>query len=113
MASKEELKECMDIVVERLNDLGPDVAADWGGSVQWVFPDLNTGWLLKVAMDGTTESCDEKLDEEAASGVLEMDSDIWVGIIKKTINPQEAKAEGKMQVRKSIEALMKVLPLVT
>jgi len=112
MAKKAELERCMKVVVDRLNELGPDVAPEWGGSVQFVFPDLHTGWLLKVAMDGTVESCIEKIDEEAATGVIETDSDTWVDVINKKIHPSEAKASGKIQVRKSIEALIKILPLV-
>ncbi len=73
----------MKVMVDKLSEVGPDVAADWGGSVLYLFPDLHTGWLLKMAMDGTVESWDEKIDEEAASGVLEMDSDTWVGVINK------------------------------
>ena len=110
MAKKEELKECMKVMVDRLNEVGPDIAPEWGGSIQFVFPDLHTGWLVKMAMDGTVESWDEKIDEEAATGVLEVDSDTWVGVINRKIATAEAKASGKIQVRKSIEALIKVLP---
>lgn len=112
MADKAELERCMKVACERLDELGPDVAPDWGGSIQFVFPDLGTGWLLKVSMEGTTESCEEKIDEEAATGVLEMTSDTWVDIINKKLHPSEAKAENKIQVRKSVEALIKVMPLV-
>ena len=100
----------MDTIVDRLNEVGPYVAADWGGSVQFVFPDLNTGWLLKMAMDGTVESCAEKIDEGAANGVVEVDSDTFVGIYSKKISTGEARASGKMQVRKSLDALVKILP---
>jgi putative sterol carrier protein len=110
MANKEEVKKCVQVIVDKLNEVGPIVAEEWGGSVQFVISDLKTGWLIKMAMDGTVESCDEKIDEEAALGVLEMDSDTFVGIINKTLNPLEAQAEHKIQVRKSMEALMKVLP---
>ncbi len=110
MAKKEEAKKWMDTIVSRLNEVGPYVAADWGGSVQFLFPDLGTGWLLKMAMDGTVESCAEKIDEEAANGVLEMDSDTFVGIYSKKISTGEARASGKMQVRKSLDALVKILP---
>jgi len=110
MAKKEELKECMKVMVDRLNEVGPDVAPEWGGSIQFVFPDLHTGWLVKMAMDGTVESCNESTDEAAASGVLEMDSDTFVGIYSKKISTGEARASGKMQVRKSLDALVKILP---
>ena len=110
MAEKEELEKCMKVVVDKLNEVGPDVASEWGGSVQFIFPDLGTGWLVKMAMDGTVESCDEKIDEEAAAGVLEMSSDTFVGIYTKQFSPMEAQADGRMQIRKSIDALIKILP---
>ena len=87
-------------IVEKLNDVGPYVAPDWGGSVQFVVPDLGTGWLLQMAMDGTVESCDEKVDEEAATGVVEMDSDTFVAIYTKTMTPMEGTAQGKVKTRK-------------
>jgi len=37
----------MKVMIDKLNEVGPYTAADWGGSVQLVFPDLGTGWLLK------------------------------------------------------------------
>ena len=110
MANKEEVEKRVQVIVGKLNEVGPIMAEEWGGSVQFVISDLETGWLIKMAMDGTVESCDEKIDEETALGVLEMDSDTFVGIIDKTLNPLEAQAEHKIQVRKSMEALMKVLP---
>ncbi len=110
MAKKEEATKLMRAMVDKLNEVGPDVAAQWGGSIQFVISDLHTGWLVKMAMDGTVESWDEKIDEEAASGVLEMDSDTWVGIMNKTLSPMEANANGKMKVRKSVEALIRILP---
>jgi putative sterol carrier protein len=110
MAKKEEVKKWMQVIVDKLNEVGPITAEGWGGSLQFVISDLKTGWLVKMAMDGTVESWDEKIDEEAALGVLEMDSDTFVGIINKTLNPLEAQAEHKIIVRKSMEALMKVLP---
>ncbi len=110
MATHAEVKKQMQVFVDRLNDIGPDICQDWGGSVQFVFPDLKTGWLMKFKMDGTVESCHEKVDEKAATGVLELDSDTWVGIITKTINTSEAKASGKVIPRGSIEAIIKISP---
>ncbi len=109
MAKKAVVKKWMDTIVERLNDMGPFVCKDWGGSVQFIFPDLKTGWFLKMKMDGSVESLVEKIDEKAASGTVETDSDTFIGIYEKTIGPSEAMASGKMKARGSLEALMKVL----
>ena len=109
MAEKAEVEKWIATIVEKLNDVGPYVAADWGGSVQFVVPDLDTGWLLQMAMDGTVESCDEKVDEDAATGVVEMDSDTFVAIYTKAVSPMEASAQGKVKTRKSLDALIKIL----
>ena len=109
MADKAEVQKYMDGIIEKLNEVGPIIAEDWGGSVQFVVPDLDTGWLLQMAMDGTVESCDEKVDEEAATGVVEMDSDTFVAIYTKAVSPMEASAQGKVKTRKSLDALIKIL----
>jgi sulfur carrier protein ThiS len=110
MAEKAEVEKWMQVIVEKLNDVGPIVAPDWGGSAQFVFPDLGTGWLLKMNMDGTVESCEEKIDEEAADGVVEFHSDTFVAIYNKEVVPMEAYSDGRLKVRKSIDALIKILP---
>ncbi|HJX69626.1 MAG TPA: hypothetical protein VJ441_00870 [Dehalococcoidia bacterium] len=114
MADKAEMKKWIQTIVEKLNDVGRYTAADWGGSVQLIIRDLGTGWLLKFAMDGTVESCDEKIDEEAATSVLEFDSsDTFIGIQEKTVDGMEAFSLGKVKARKSMDGLVKVFaPLV-
>ena len=56
MAEKAEVQKRMQTMVDQLNEVIPDTAAEWGGAVQFTFPDLATGWLVKMAMDGTVES---------------------------------------------------------
>jgi hypothetical protein len=109
MATKAEVQEWLDTIVKKLNEVGPYVAEDWGGSVQFIFPDLGTGWRLKLAMDGTVESLEEKIDEEASTGVVEMDSDTFIGIYEKRVESMEARAMGKLKTRKSLDALIKVV----
>ena len=110
MAKKEELEILLQAIVERLNDVGPDVAADWGGSLLYVISDLRTGWLVKMAMDGTVESCNETTDEKAASGVVELNSDTFVDIYTGKTTPMNAVAAGKIKMRKAMDALVKILP---
>jgi putative sterol carrier protein len=110
MAKKEEVEKLFQEIIERLNDVGPDVAADWGGSLLYVIPDLGTGWLLKMAMDGTVESLTESTDEEAALGVVELDSDTFVDIYTGRNSPMNAVAAGKCKMRKAMDALVKILP---
>ena len=109
MADKEALKKRLDQAVERLNDIGPDVVDDWGGSILFKTPDLDTGWFMQMAPDGTVESLEEKMDEEAATSVIEADSDILLGILNGDINPSQAKSEGTMRPSKALDGLALVL----
>ena len=110
MAKKEEIVEILRKTVETMKEIGPSVAEGWGGSVQIIIPDLKTGWLMKFAMDGTIERWDEKIDEETADGVLEINSDVFVDIWEKRLGPMEALADHKLDARKSLDALIKLLP---
>ena len=109
--NKPEIEKWFKIIVDRINEKGPDAAPDWGGSVQFLFPDLQTGWLLKLTMEGEVEFLEEKVDENYATAVIEMDSDSFLAIYNKTKTPTDVFTSGKMQIRKSIEALTKVLPM--
>lgn len=112
MATRERILEIMKEFIEKVNEIGPMVAEDWGGSAQVIISDMNTGWLVKFAMDGTVESWDEKIDEETADGVLEVNSDIFVDIWEKRLPGMQALSEGKLVTRKSLEALMKLAPVI-
>ena len=112
MAEKAEVQKRMQIMIDKLNEIGPDSAAEWGGMVQFTFPDLATGWLVKMAMDGTVQSWDEKLDEETADGVIEMDGDTFIGVIDKTVIPMEAFTVGKIKTRKGMDGLIKMMPAI-
>ena len=109
MADKEALKKRLDQAVDRLNDIGPDVVDDWGGSILFKTPDLDTGWFMQMAPDGTVESLEEKVDEEAATSIIEAESDILLGILNGEVNPQQARAEGKMKADKALDGLALVL----
>ncbi len=109
MADREALKKRLDQAVEKLADIGPDIADDWGGTILFKVPDLETGWMMKMAMDGTVESLEEKVDEEAATSIIDADSDILLGILNGDVNPTQARAEGKMRAEKALDGLALVL----
>lgn len=81
MADKAALKERLDGMVERLANVGADVAEVWCGTILFKAPDLGTGWMVKMAMDGTVESLEERVDEEGATNIIEADSDTLLEII--------------------------------
>ncbi len=111
MAKKAEVEKYIQQIVDKLNDVGPIILEGWGGSAMFVISDLHTGWLLKMAMDGSVESCSESTDESAAGGVLEMDSDTFVGIWgTKKMAAIDAYDSGKMRARGSQDVLVKIMP---
>ncbi|TAK35048.1 MAG: hypothetical protein EPO21_07515 [Chloroflexota bacterium] len=110
MADKAKLEKRLDIMVERLADVGPDIAEDWGGTILFKATDLNTGWMMKFAMDGTIESLEERMDEEAATSIMEADSDTLLGIFNGDINPMEARAKGSMRAEKALDPLALIMP---
>ena len=112
MADKAQIRKRLDLAVEKLEDIGPYVAEGWGGSILFKVPDLDTGWMIKMAMDGTVESLEEKVDEEAATSIIETDSDRLLGIFNGEINASEARAEGTMRADKSLEALARIMPAI-
>lgn len=111
MATQEEVQKWMQVVVDRINERGPDAVPYWGGVLQLVISDLDTGWLVKLAMDGTVESCVEQVDEKAATCVLEMPSDLFVGLYSGSIPVDEVRASGKLRVRKDKLALARLIPI--
>jgi hypothetical protein len=112
MATKEKVVQCLEGVVEAGNEIGPMIAEGWGGKVQIIMSDLKTGWLFKFAMDGTIEGWPEMVDEDAADGVMECESDVFVDIWEKRLPGMEALANGQLTIRKSLDAMMKLAPII-
>lgn len=112
MADKAQIRKRLDLAVEKLEEVGPYVAEGWGGSLLLKVTDLQTGWMMKMAMDGTVESLEESVDEEAATSIMETDSDRLLGILNGEINPSEARAEGTMRADKSLDALARIMPAI-
>lgn len=52
----------------------------------------------------------EKVDEAAASSIIETDSDTLLGILNGNINPMEAGSDGSMRAGKSLDALARIIP---
>lgn len=109
MVDKAEIKKRLDVAVEKLADIGPDVAEGWGGTILFKCPDLKTGWMMKMSKDGTVESLTEKMDEQAATSIIEAESDILLRILNGDINASEARSTGKMRAEKALDGLALVL----
>ena len=52
----------------------------------------------------------EKVDEAAASSIIETDSNTLLRILTSNINPMEAWSDGLMRADKSLDALARIIP---
>ena len=52
----------------------------------------------------------EKVDEAAASSIIETDSGTFLRIINGNINPMEAWSDESMRADKSLDALARIIP---
>ncbi len=109
MAKKAEVEKYIKKIVARLNDVGPVVLEDWGGTALYLITDLKTGWKIKMAKDGSVESCVETTDESDC-GIVELDSDTFVGIYSKKIGAPDAFQDGKMKCDRGMDVLVRMMP---
>ena len=112
MADKDAIKNRLDKMVKKLEEVGPDVAEGWGGTILFKIVDLDIGWMMKFAQDGTVESLEEKIDEDAATSILEFKSGAFIDVFNGKVPPAQAKGIGDMRVYKSIDALVAIMPEV-
>jgi len=110
MVSKAETEKLIKQVCDRIDSIGVEKLA--GKLMQFEFPDLGTGWLIKIASDGTVESCQEMIDKKLAYTTTIMDSDTFEKIITRTATPFDLFAAGKIKVEGTQEALLLFLPIL-
>ncbi len=112
MADRDAIKRRLDKMVKKLDEIGPDVAEGWGGTILFKVVDLDTGWMMKFAENGTVESLEEKVDEDTATSILEFKSDALLDVLNGKVHPSEAKGRGDMRVYKAIDALVSIMPAI-
>jgi len=116
MAEKQKTaEELIKTIVTKLNEIA-DVNEGWGKAVQFSFSDINVGYYLKLAMNGTVEKCDKKpaseMRVEDAEGTVILDVDTLKGILDKTVDPMEALGKGLLRIEGKMDALMKLAPVI-
>lgn len=112
MASRKEVEEAVKEIIKRVDELGPELLDEWGGSVQMSFADINTSWFFKFSMDGRIEEYGEEDRSNEVEAVAHMDSDTFVGMVNGTINPMEAFYTGTIKVDGAVDALLKMAPIL-
>lgn len=106
MVSPEELKEELVKWVKMLDN--PEIAAEFEGynkTMQFIFPDID--YKLKFIFENQTARLEEGVDNNAAMG-LEVNSDLFLGILTGELDPMEAFMEGELKTKGDMNALQKL-----
>ncbi len=109
MVDKEKMAaELMNEMVKRIND-SAEMMADWGKAFQMVFTDINTGYWLKVAMNGKVEKLEKVIkDKTESAAVISCSVNTFKGLMNKTIGAQSALGSGELKVDGPMSELLKL-----
>ena len=101
-------EELMNEVVKRINE-SAEAMEGWGKAFQMFFTDINTGYWVKVAMDGHVEKFEKGMkDRKESAAVISIDVDTFGGILNKTTGAQEAMNKGKIKIDGGLAELIKL-----
>jgi len=116
--SEEKKKIAEDIMMKmekRLNE-NKDLNEGWGKSVQVIYTDIETGYQIKFAMDGSVERVERKAASECkpedAQATFFGAVDHIKYIIDGKISAMEALGTGKFRIEGPLEALKKLGPAI-
>ena len=110
MSSKENIKEGLQSIISKFED--DKVKEDFqrfNKIVQFVYPDVDTSYNLKI-MGGKAEISEER--DLRPNVVITLNSDTFLAIIKKEVNALEAFAAGKIKFKGSMVDLLKLQKLL-
>ena len=79
-------------------------------SLQFMFPDLQRNFVLRIAQDGNATLTEETLPQPDIK--VTTNSDVLAGILDRTINPELAFITRKIKVSGSMEDLLKLQKLL-
>ena len=105
------LEEALQKIVDRYND--PKVAKSfqkWDEILMMTFPDVNKSYLYKINKDEVIKLM-EGYDEEAAVQV-KLNSNIFIKMMTKQINPIKAYSSGELEVAGKMRDLLKLRKLM-
>jgi putative sterol carrier protein len=105
------LEEALQKIVDRYND--PKVSSSfskWDDTLMMTFPDIDTSYLYKINRDQGIELV--KGYEEDAAVQVNIDSDVFIKMMTKQINPIKAYSSGKLEVVGKMRSLLKLRKLM-
>lgn len=105
------LEEALQKILDRYND--PNVSkafVNWQNTLMITFPNLNKTYLFKINNDRGI-SLEEGFEEDAAVQVL-MDSDLYIKMMTKQVNPIKAYSSGGLEVKGKMKNLLKLRKLM-
>jgi putative sterol carrier protein len=79
-------------------------------SIQFMFPDLQRNFVLRIAQDGNATLTEETLPQPDIK--VTTSSDILAGILDRTVNPELAFLTRKLKASGSMEDLLKLQKLL-
>jgi len=116
--SEEKKKIADDVMKEmekKLNE-NKDLNEGWGKTVQVIYTDIETGYQVKYAMDGSVEKVEKKPASECkledAEATVFCTVDDIKDIIDGKTNAMEAMGTGKFRIEGPLTALMKLGPAI-
>lgn len=105
------LEEALQKIVDRYNN--PNVSkvfSDWQNTLMMTFPNLEKSYLFKINNDQGI-NLEEGFEEDAAVQVI-MDSDLYIKMMTKQINPIKAYSSGGLEVKGKMKNLLKLRKLM-
>lgn len=106
MASGEEIKESLEKWTKLLDN--PEIAEkfeDYNKTMQFIFPDIE--FYLQLVIEDKKARIEEGFDESAEMR-LEVNSDLFLGILNAEIDPMEAFMDGTLKPRGTMSDLEKL-----
>lgn len=79
-------------------------------SIQFMFPDLQRNFVLRIAQDGNASLTEETLPQPDIK--VTTSSDVLAGILDRTVNPELAFITRKLKASGSMEDLLKLQKLL-
>jgi putative sterol carrier protein len=105
--------DIMNELAKKLNE-SKDLTEGWGKAIQIVFTDIETGYNVKFAMDGSIEKTEKKplsaIKPEDAEATCYCTVDDLKDIIDGKVSAMEAMGSGKFRIEGKLDALMKLAP---
>lgn len=111
MATKEEVLAGLKKVEGRFGDPAlKEKFATFTKNMQFNFPDLETSFVIRVANGEVTALNEEAIEKPELT--VTMNSDDFIGILNKSVNPVSLYMTGKLKVKGGMTDLLKLQKLL-